>query len=140
MRSPTKVAERLAAEAPDRAWLRALVDDLDRRLETEPLAGFMQRWGLSGAETGRIFGVSRQAVSRWLEAGVPPGRAEAVADLAAATDLLERYVKRERIAAVVRRRAEALGGRSLLEMALDGRHREVHDAVVRMFDLRRVQP
>jgi predicted transcriptional regulator len=116
------------------------MDDLDRRLETDPLSRIMRVWGLSGSEMGRIFGVSRQAVSRWLDSGVPPARAEAVADLAAATDLLTRYVKRERIPAVVRRPSEMLGGRSLHELALKGRHREVHDAVRRMFDLRRVQP
>jgi transcriptional regulator with XRE-family HTH domain len=140
MPTPTQVAERLVAQAPDEAWLRALVDDLDRRLETGPLSRFMTLWGLSGAELGRCFGVSRQAVSRWLESGVPPGRAEAVADLAAATDLLGRYVKRERIPAVVRRPADFLCGSSLLDLALEGRHREVYDAMVRMFDLRRVQP
>jgi hypothetical protein len=140
MRSPMKVAERLADEAPDEAWLRALVEDLDRRLTTAPLSRFMKLWGVSGAETGRIFGVSRQAVSRWLDRGVPPGRSEVAADLAAATDLLSRYVKRERIPAVVRRASDTLQGRSLLDLALEGRHREVRDAVRAMFDLRRVQP
>jgi hypothetical protein len=140
MPSPTQVADQLAAEAPDEAWLRALIDDLDRRLETGPLSRFMNLWGISGAEVGRAFGVSRQAVSRWLQAGVPPGRAGAVADLAAATDLLSRYVKRERIPAVVRRPAEGLGGRSLYDLAMEGRHEEVHEGVRRMFDLRRIQP
>ena len=140
MPSPSEVADRLVAQAPDQAWLRALVDDLDRRLGTDPLQRFMDLWGLSGAELGRMFGVSRQAVSRWLEAGIPPGRVQAVADLAEATELLSRYVKREQIPAVVRRPSEALGGRSLYELALEGRHQEVHDAVARMFDLRRVQP
>ena len=83
----------------------------------------------------RMFGVSRQAASRWLEAGIPPGRVQAVADLAEATDLLSRYVKRERIPAVVRRPSEMLGGRSLYELALESRHQEVRDAVARMFDL-----
>jgi hypothetical protein len=64
----------------------------------------------------------------------------ALAELDAATDLLERRVKRERIPAVVRRPAEILGGRSLLEMVLSGGHAEVRDAVSRMFDLRRIQP
>jgi hypothetical protein len=140
MPSPTQVAARLVAQAPDEAWLRALVDDLDRRLETDPLRRVMDLWGLSGAELGRMFGVSRQAVSRWLETGIPPGRVDAVADLSGATELLSRYVKRERIPAVVRRPSEMLGGRSLHDLALEGRHEEVHDAVARAFDLRRVQP
>jgi hypothetical protein len=61
-------------------------------------------------------------------------------DLAAATDELDRRVKRERIPAVVRRPASDLGGRSLLDLALDNRHVEVREAVARMFDLARVQP
>jgi hypothetical protein len=48
------------------------------------------------------------AVSKWLEQGVPAERVETVADLAAATDLLVRYLQRDRIPAVVRRPAPAL--------------------------------
>jgi hypothetical protein len=49
-------------------------------------------------------------------------------------------VKRERIPAVVRRPAEDLGGRSLYELASEGRHADVREAVATMFDLRQVQP
>jgi hypothetical protein len=63
-----------------------------------------------------------------------------VTALAAATDLLERYLKRENIPAVVRRTAPALGGRSLLQIAESGGAEEVLQRVKAMFDLRRVQP
>src|SRR5262249_29957312 len=63
-----------------------------------------------------------------------------IASLAAATDLLDRHVKRERIAAVVRRPATQLGGCSLLEMAGAGRYAEGHAAGESMFDLRRIPP
>jgi hypothetical protein len=56
--------------------------------------------------------------------------------LATATDLLDRYLRRDRIPAVVRRPAEALGGRSLLEMAEAGQSAAVVTAVRQMFDLR----
>lgn len=140
MRTPQEVAETIAAEAPDRQWLRTLVDDLDRRLETDPLERLLSLWGLSASEAARMFGVSRQAFSRWRHAGVPSGRMPAVAELARATNLLDRYVKRERIPAVVRRPAPVLGNRSLYELATEGRHAELADTVSRMFDLRRVQP
>ena len=91
-------------------------------------------------EARRVFGVSRQAFSMWLRRGTPAARADTVADLAAATDLLDRYVKRERIAAVVRRPAPLLGDRSLLDLATDGHTRQVAESVEAMFDLRRVQP
>lgn len=138
--TPREVAERLVAEAPDEAWIRSLVDDLDRRIRTQPLERLLSLWGLSASEAARAFGVSRQALSKWRQKGPPAERAQAVAALAAATDLLDRHVKRERIPAVVRRPAAKLGGQSLYAMACAGKHKEVHDAVAEMFDLRRVQP
>jgi transposase-like protein len=138
--TPRQVAARLIAEAPDESWIRSLVDHLDRRVRTQPLERLLSLWGLSASEAARIFGVSRQALSKWRRQGPPPERAPAVAALAAATDLLDRHVKRERIPAVVRRPAARLGGRSLYEAACSGRHLEVRDAVAEMFDLRRVQP
>ncbi len=139
-RTPHDAAEALVAEAPDEGWLRALTDDLDRRLRAEPLERFIALWGLSASDAARAFDVSRQALSKWRRAGVPADRGPALADLAAATDVLDRRVKRERIAAVVRRPAEGLGGRSLLDLAYAGRHGEVLEAVRSMFDLRRIQP
>jgi hypothetical protein len=58
---------------------------------------------------------------------------EAVSDLAAATDLLVRYLKRDRIPAVVRRRSALLDGRSLLELAAAGRTRDLLRACRDMF-------
>ena len=37
----------------------------------------MELWGLSNAQAAEVFGVSRQAVSKWLDAGVPLERTEA---------------------------------------------------------------
>lgn len=140
MHTPHEVAERLITEAPDAGWLRALVDDLDRQIRVEPLDRLQALWGLTPAETARMFDVSRQAFSKWRKAGIPPERTPALADLTAATDILDRYVKRERIPAVVRRPASELDNLSLYEMACAGRHAEVRDAVNTMFDLRRIQP
>jgi hypothetical protein len=139
-RSPHAVAEKLVAEAPDRNWLRQLTDDLDRRLRTDPLERLLALWGLSASEAARSFGVTRQALSKWRLTGVPADRTPALMDLAAATDQLDRRIKRERIPAVVRRPAANLGNRSLLDLALAGRHADVRDAVAVMFDIRRVQP
>jgi hypothetical protein len=139
-RSPRSVADQIIAEAPSESWIRALVDDLDRRVRTAPLERLLALWELSASEAARAFGVSRQAFSKWRRSGPPSDRAPAVAAIAAATDLLDRHVKRERIPAVVRRPAAQLGGKSLYELACEGRYADVRDAVDRMFDLRRVQP
>ena len=138
--TPHSVAERLIAEAPSRKWLRALTDDLDRELRTDPLERFLALWDLSASEAARAFSVSRQALSKWRRSGVPAERTPALMDLSEATDLLDRRVKRERIPAVVRRPAENLDGQSLLDLAFAGRHAEVRETVVAIFDLRRVQP
>jgi hypothetical protein len=42
--APQEVAEKLAAEAPDREWLRALTDNLYRRLGLDPLDRFTTVW------------------------------------------------------------------------------------------------
>ena len=138
--TPHAVAERLIADAPSRSWLRALTDDLDRALRNEPLERFLALWGVSASEAAQAFGVSRQALSKWRRFGVPAERTPGLMDLAEATDLLDSRVKRERIPAVVRRPAANLGGHSLLDLAVSGRHAEVREAVAVMFDLRRVQP
>jgi hypothetical protein len=138
--TPHDLAERLIAEAPSREWLRALTDDLDRELRRDPLERLLALWDLSATEAARAFSVSRQALSKWRRAGVPAERIPALMELSEATDLLDRRVKRERIPAVVRRPADNLGGRSLLDLAFGGRHSEVREAVAEMFDLRRVQP
>ena len=138
--APHEVANQLIADAPDAHWIRMLVDDLDRRVRAAPLERLLTLWNISASEGARIFGVSRQAFAKWLRSGPPAGRAQAVAAMAAATDLLDRHIKRERIPAVVRRPAAQLDGRSLFELACAGQHAEVREAVEAMLDLRRVQP
>lgn len=48
----------------------------------------LRGWGLTQSEAARLFGVSRQALSKWSAKGVPADRLESVANLAAATDLV----------------------------------------------------
>jgi hypothetical protein len=137
--TPADAADALLSRAGI-SWTRRLTHELDRRLHKQPLKRFVEIWGLSNAAAAEIFGVSRQAFAKWLAQGPPADRMPAVADLVAATELLERYVKHDRIAAVVRRRAPALGGRSLLDLGAAGRTAKVLEVVRSMFDLRRVQP
>jgi predicted transcriptional regulator len=120
---PKTAAQRLIEAQKDRAgWLDAFAEQLDRARHADELQRILSVWDLNQSDAARLFGVSRQAISKWLGQGVPPDRAAAIADLAAATDLLVRHLKRERIAAVVRRTAPALGNRSLLGLL------EQHDA------------
>lgn len=136
---PAEAAARVL-EAADGPWARRFVAEVDRRESAARLTRFITRWRLSNAETAEMLGVSRQAFSKWLAQGPPPDREPPIADLDAATEILERYLRRDRIPAVVRREAPALGGRSLLQLARTGNTADVLDAVRTMFDLRRVQP
>ena len=123
---PREAASRLLAGKDDR-WISELTDELLRRKRGRELERVASVWQLSRRELGELFGVSRQAVTKWLDTGVPSDRAEQVADVQAITDLLERYLKRERIPAVVRRAAPKLEGTSLLELVRTGR---AHDALL----------
>lgn len=141
--TPAAAARQVAGSSPrgyHDTWTLAFLEALEQEVRTAPLERLMASWDLSAAAAGRIFGVSRQAVAKWRGSGVPDDRAVALADLAAATDVLERYVRRDRIPAVVRRPADLLGGRSLLELAEAGEHEAVRRGAARMVDLRRAQP
>ncbi|MCP5181728.1 MAG: hypothetical protein R3E84_09155 [Pseudomonadales bacterium] len=102
----------------EEGWLDAFAEQLDRLRNADALLQILQVWGLNQSDAARIFGVSRQAISKWLDTGVPADRAVAVADLGAATDILLRHLKRDRIPGVVRRAATRLANRSLLDLLL----------------------
>lgn len=129
---PQDAASLLLAEH-DSAWIAALTEELDRRQGGRQLERIMRLWDLSRTDLGRLFGVSRQAVSKWIDDGVPADRITQVADLAAITDLLAHYLKRDRIPAVVRRSAPSLGNLSLLDLVGEGRTAEAVALTRRMF-------
>lgn len=126
-------AELAAAHAHHGEWLDEFSEHLDRHRAGRALRRTLALWDLNQSQAARLFGVSRQAVSKWLEHGVPAERAEAIADLAAATDLLVHHLKRERIPAVVRRSVPSLHGRSLLDVLAAGETRAVLEACREMF-------
>lgn len=131
--APEKAAEELVARYDDHEWLDAFAEALEQRRGGQDLQRILRVWGLSRTAAGGLFGVTRQAVTKWLDDGVPTERVEQVADVAAATDLLVRHLKRERIPAVVRRRAPGLGDRSLLELWAAGDTRRLLELTRAMF-------
>ena len=71
--------------------------------------------GLNKSETGRLFGISRQAVDDWYANGVPIARVadvQRVADLA--TALHSRFIS-ERVPQIVRTPMPGLDGESILQ-------------------------
>ena len=135
-KNPSEVAEAIiAAHAGEVEWLDAFAQALDRHRSGRQLAQSLEVWGLSQSEAARLFGVSRQAVSKWLASGPPVDRAEVLADLAAASDVLVHHLRRDRIPAVVRRKAPRLGNRSLLDLLAQGASGEVLATCRAMFDV-----
>ncbi len=148
---PEEAAEQVfAAHRRDSAWLDRFTECLAdyregavgrtspaARQSASELARTIEVWHLSQAKAAASFRVSRQAFSKWLQRGVPADHAVAVADLKAATDLLERYIKRDRIPAVVRRPIPALDGVSLLELLGQGDTGRLLSACRDMFDFER---
>ncbi len=135
---PKQAAEQLVESRPSE-WLDAFSEALRGQRAGGELRRILRVWGLSQSEAARRFHVSRQSVSKWLSSGVPTSRVPSVADLAAATDLLEHYLKRDRIPGVVRRPATALDDQSLLDLVEADDHRGVLAACRSMFDFSRSQ-
>lgn len=131
---PVEAANRLIRAQTDQDdWLDAFAEQLDRQRNADALKRILSIWGLSQSDAARVFGVSRQAISKWFDVGVPAERAIVVAELGAATDLLVRHLKRDRVAAVVRRPASRLGNQSLLDCLFAQQHERVLDACRQMF-------
>lgn len=137
--APEEMARELVDSA-DAVWVRDLVDALDREVRTAPLDRLTILWDLSNAGAARIFGISRQAFAKWLTSGPPADRADDVAAIDDITTVLDRYVKRERIAAVVRRPSPKFGDQSIIERLEAGDYEETAGLVRSTFDLRRIQP
>jgi len=104
------------------------------QLAAADLARSLRVLDISMSEAGRLFGVSRSAVEQWLVRGVPRARLARAANLARIADILERNLKPERIAAVVREPARAYGTKSILDLVREGRDEQARAALERAFD------
>ena len=132
--APDEAAEQiLAAHGHESDWLDAFAESLDRRRASRSFARTIEVWGLSRAEAARLLGVSRQAIGKWLRQGIPAERVCEISDLAAATDLLLRYLKRDRIPVIVRRPIRALDGASLTDLLGRGDTQALLSACQAMF-------
>jgi hypothetical protein len=97
-------------------------------------AQIVDAFGLSKAELGRMFGVSRQAATGWLETDMPTDRKRKASVVLSIADLLSHRLKPGRLPGVARREAAAYGGLSMLDMIAADRHEELLDSVRTSFD------
>ena len=136
----TLTSDVLTRTRGDADALRQIIDRLDRELNVGPLERTMRLWDISAAQLGVMFGVSRQAMAKWLSDGPPAIRRDQIALLDQSTDLLDRWIKRDRIPAVVRRNVDSLDGRTRLDVALAGEFESLRDELTETFDVSRVAP
>ena len=80
------------------------------------------------------MGVKRQAVEKWLLAGPPVDRITKIGVLAEIADILSYRLRDGMPAVVVRRSAEAYGGRSMLDVIADDDHEWLLRSVKDSFD------
>jgi len=139
---------------PDLAWQPDCITPLSSRFEIDdrgvqeferivdrvvdgsvsPLEEVVEVFDLSYTDTGRLFGVTRQAVSHWLVEGIPADRTSKVTTIAQIGSILRHYLVPERIPGIARKPASAYSGRSMLEMIAEDDHLELLEITRRSFD------
>ncbi len=118
------------------AQLDAFRRNVTRALSREErdLERIERSFGLTITDLGRLFGVTRQAVTQWQSTEVPTARREKVSIVGSIADLLDAHLKTDRVPGVVRRPATAYGGLTILEMIEEDRHDAVLEQVRSSFD------
>jgi hypothetical protein len=118
----------------DRDAILAAHERVYQRIGERDLATIEATFQASPAELGRLFGgISRQAINKWLDDGVPAPRLADVGRVADVARRLRRTFRRERIPAIVRQPNPGLGGESVLEvLARTGGADRVNDALDRL--------
>lgn len=98
------------------------------------LESLLAAWQMTVTEMASLFGVRRQAVGQWLDSGVPAARQPKLATMLRVAELLERNLRAERLAAVVRAPSDRWKGATMLEMIAADRHEELLVDIDRSFD------
>lgn len=105
---------------------------------SEPLRRTMETLNLSKSDVGRLMGVSRQAVDKWLLAGPPADRAPKIGAIAELADILRYRLLPGLPEKVVRRPADAYAGRTMLELIANDEHEWLLQTTKDSFDFSRV--
>jgi hypothetical protein len=112
-----------------------LVAEALRRETRSSLVRAKDLFGLTNSEVADLFGVDRQVVDQWGECGeISDNVREKLASLLLVGDLLSRRLAPGRLPIVARRRADAYGGITMLDMVATGRGTELCELTEPVFD------
>ena len=103
-----------------------------------PLRRAMTTLNLSSSDIADLMGVKRQAVEKWLLTGPPIERIGKIGVLAEIADILRYRLRDGMPPVVVRRGADAYGGRTMLEVIAQDEHEWLLRSVRDSFDFTRV--
>jgi transcriptional regulator with XRE-family HTH domain len=91
-----------------------------RRIGSPALDEIRGRFGLSEDELAALFGVSRPAIAKWRQRGVPVERAADVDRVRELADYFGRRFIAVRIPQIVRTPGNGLGGETVLDVIAEG--------------------
>jgi len=116
----------------------ALVDETAREtaLTKSPvlLKRVMELLELDRIELAGLFDVKRQAVEQWEQRGVPVDRQAKLVTIVAIVELLGQKLLPSVLPGVVRRKAPAYQGRSMLQMIAEDKHEALLESIRESFD------
>ena len=119
-------------------FLKAMAAVEHEQRAISPLRRAMTTLDLSSSDVAGLMGVKRQAVDKWLLGGPPAERMGKIGALAEISDILRYRLRDGMPPVVVRRGADAHGGRSMLEVIAQGDHERLLQSVKDSFDYARV--
>ncbi|MCY4621135.1 MAG: helix-turn-helix transcriptional regulator [bacterium] len=115
-------------------FLESMIDlEFEQRCGS-PLKRAMKTLELSSTDMARLMGVTRQAVDKWLAGAPPIERMAKIGAIAEISDMLRHRLRDGMPPVVARRRAEAYGGRTMLQVIAEDDHEWLRRSVRDSFD------
>ena len=121
------------------SWFLKCLAEVEYEQERgSPLRQAMTILDLSSRDVAGLMGVTRQAVDKWQMTGPPVERVDKIGAIAEISTILRYRLRAGVPAAVARRKAEAYGGRSMLDLIAEDEHEWLLQSVKESFDFTRV--
>lgn len=102
--------------------------------QATPLRRVMATLNLSTTDIANLMGVTRQAVDKWLVVGPPKERLDKIGAMVEISEILGLRLREGLPAVVARRKADAYGGRTMLELIADDEHDWLLESIKNSFN------